>query len=176
MIIVEYLEILLSNVNACNIDMILENEFKITNKVVISSHFYDNINMIDMQYYEIIDFASYYSSPNTGNIFVKELYLKETLFEVIIVMSFEDELGDITLNFRECSFIIDDIDCLKVKVFNIVSKLLEIQKKYSIGEIRIGYESVIDVDNVILSIANGNVTVVNKFQGQLANAIKITYY
>jgi len=90
-------------------------------------------------------------------------------------MSFDDEYGDITLNFSESDFITDDVNILKAKVINIVDRLVEIQRKYDINSIRLGYESVIDNDNVVLNIANGVITVPNKFQGQLALAIECAY-
>lgn len=171
----EYLEILLANVKKQYIDLIIRQELGITTNLVASSHFFDKLKNKDMEYGEIPDLVNYFSAPNTGNIFIKELTFGERINNVMLVMSFEDGFGDITLNFTEHDFITDDINILKAKVINIVDRLVEIQRKYDINNIRFGYESVIDNDNLVLNIDNGIITVPNKFQGQLALAIECAY-
>ncbi|WP_312445062.1 hypothetical protein [Lacrimispora sp.] len=171
----EYLEILLTDVNKQYIDSIVRQELKITTDMVASSHFFDKPKNRDMEYGEISNLASYFSTPNTANIFVKELTLGENITNVMVVMSFDADFGDITLNFCECDFITDDINILKSKVISIVNRLIEIQREYEISSIRLGYESAIDDENVVLNITNGEIVVPNKFQGQLALAIEQAY-
>jgi len=172
---VEYLEILLPEINKKYIDLIIRHTLKITNDSVVSSHFYDKLKMRDMEYSEVSSLVDYFSTPNTGNIFTKELTIGETLTDVMIVMSFDDDFGDITLNFSESELISDDVDTLKSKVIKIVNRLIEIQREYDITSIRLGYESIIDNDNVLLSIVNGKATILNNFKGQLSHATKLAY-
>ena len=171
----EYLEILLTDVKKQYIDSIVKQELKITTDLVTSSHFYDEFENKDMEYYDDINLERYFSNPNTGNIFVKELVLGESIKNVMIVISCDADFGDITLNFSESDFMTDNIDMLRTKIISIVNRLIEIQRKYKISSIRLGYESTIDDENVILDISNGNIVIPNEFQGQLAFAVKQLY-
>ena len=44
---------------------------------------------------------NYYKNNGTGNIFVRELFLGSKIYNVLIVISFDEEFGDIVLNFEE---------------------------------------------------------------------------
>lgn len=171
----EYLEIVLTDVNKQYIDSIVRQELRITNDSVTSSHFFDKLENTDKEYGDVSNLASYFSTPNTANIFLKKLTLGENITNVMVVMSFDADLGDIFLNFCECEFITDDINTLKSKVISIVNRLIEIQREYKISSIRLGYESVIDDENVVLNITNGEIVVPNKFQGQLSRVIEQIY-
>lgn len=171
----EYLEILLTDVKKQYIDSIVKQELKITTDLVASSHFYDKVENKDMEYYDDIYLERYFSTPNTANVFVKELVLGESIKNVMIVISYDANLGDITLNFSESDFMTDNIDILRAKIISIVNRLIEIESKYEIGSIRLGYESTIDDENVILDISNGNIVIANEFQGQLSHAVKQLY-
>ncbi|MFR3730090.1 hypothetical protein [Lacrimispora sp.] len=171
----EYLEIVLADINKQYIDSILRQELKITTDSVISSHFFDKLENTDKEYGDVSNLASYFSTPNTANIFVKKLTLGENITNVMVVMSFDADLGDIILNFCEHDFITKDTNILKFKVISLVNRLIEIQHEYEIKSIRLGYESVIDDENVVLNITNGEVVVFNKFKGQLSRVIEQVY-
>lgn len=171
----EYLEILLQDVSKQHIDLIVRQELKITNDSVISSHFFDKIQKIDMEYGAINSLVGYFSSPNTGNVFLEEVELGEKLPNTMIVMSFDEDYGDITLNFSEDEISNCDTDTLSAKIKRIVDKLIEIKKKYDIKNIRLGYESVIDDENVVLKISSERAEIVNKFEGKFANAVELAY-
>ena|GEM_PF-742594 len=168
----EYIEIMLQDVNKKDIDLIIRQELNITKDIVVSSHFYDKLQEKDKEYGEIDSLVNFFSKPNTGNIYTKEITLSEKLHDVIVVISFDEVFGDITLNFKEDDICNYDIDVLKYKLNKIINKLIEVQQKYSVKNIIMGYESVIDVENIMLNISNGNKTIVNKFKGKLTNAIE----
>lgn len=168
----EYIEILLKEVNKKDIDLIIRQELNITKDIIVSSHFYDKSLEIDKEYGEIDSLVNFFSKPNTGNIYTKEITISEKLHHVIVVLSFDEVFGDITLNFKEDDICNNDSDDLKFKLTKIINKLIEIQQKYDIKNIMLGYESVIDDENIILNISNGNNMIVNKFKGKLTNTIE----
>ena len=169
----EYLEILLRDVNKKNIDLLISKELNITNDSIISSHFFDKSKNIDKEYDEINSLFEYFDSPNTGNVYVKELILGEILTKVMVVMSFDEILGNITLSFDEEDFCSCSINDLAFKIKKILNKLHELQKKYDITKIQIGYESVIHDDNVILCFTDNEIKLINKFKGNFSDAIEL---
>ena len=65
----EYLEILLTDFKKQYVDSIVKQELKITTDLVDSSHFYNEVENKNMEYYNGIDLKRYFSTPNTANIF-----------------------------------------------------------------------------------------------------------
>jgi hypothetical protein len=172
---VEYIEIMLQDVSKNNIDLIIRQELKITKDIVVSSYFFDKSQQKDKEYSEIDSLVNYFSIPNTGNIYTKEITLGEKLYHVMVVISFDEDLGDITLNFKENDICNCDKSDLEIKLTKVVNELIEIQQKYDIKNIMLGYESVIDNENIILKISYGNKEIINKFKGKLASAIEFVY-
>jgi len=168
----EYIEILFSNVKNQFVDEIIKKELKIASPVVKSSHFHNKNENKDLEYSDNLILKDYFAESNTGNMFVSRLTIGELLNDVMIVMSFDKDSGDIVLNFSENELNFKEIDTLKYKVENMAARLAEIGDKYEISSIKLGYESVLDAENVILSISNSKYTVVNKFAGQLSLAIE----
>ncbi|WP_143320244.1 hypothetical protein [Clostridium sp. HBUAS56010] len=169
----EYIEIMLQDVNKKDVDLIIRQELNIKNDAVISSHFFNRLEQRDKEYEEINSLVNYFSIPNTGNVFIREITLGEKLYNVMVVMSFDEDFGDIILNFKE-----DDIcNCgseeLKLKLKKVTDVLIMMQKKYSINNVMIGYESVFDNENVILKISNGHKEVINKFNGILSSVMEV---
>ena len=171
----EYIEIMLQDVNKNDIDLIIRQELKITKDIVVSSHFFDKSQQKDKEYSEIDSLVNYFSIPNTGNIYTKEITLGEKLYHVMVVMSFDEDFGDITLNFNEYDICNCDNNDLKLKLTKVVNELIEMQQKYHIKNIMLGYESVFDNENIILKISDGNKEIINKFKGKLTNAIEFVY-
>ncbi len=168
----EYIEIMLQDVNKKDIDLIIRQELNITKDTIVSSHFFDKSQQKDKEYEQIDSLVNYFSIPNTGNIFTKEITVGEKLYNVMMVISFDEDFGDITLNFNEDDICNCSSEELKNKLTKITDELIVMQQKYDIKNIMLGYESVIDDENIILKISNGHKEIINKFKGKLNNAIE----
>ncbi|MDM5154766.1 hypothetical protein QUF88_13325 [Bacillus sp. DX1.1] len=168
----ENVEIILSNVKKEYLDLIIKQEFKLTSDKVISSHFFDKVNKKDIEYTDALNLSDYYSTPNTGNIFVKEVSVGDRLINVMIIMSFDEEFGDIVLNFEEEQFICSSEDELKQKLRKIINKLTEVFERYEVEEIRLGFEPATDDDMSLLIIDKKGISVISDFDCKLTNSIR----
>ena len=56
-----------------------------------------------------------------------------------------------------------------------ISHLTLEKRKYNISSIRLGYESTMDDENVLLDITNGYIVIPNDFQGHLALTVRQVY-
>lgn len=135
-------------------------------------HFYDEIEKKDMGLSDVSSLGEYYLTPKTGNIFVKEIFVGDNIKNVMLIMSFDDKVGDIVINFEEEEFITSSGDELKQKITKIFVTLVEILNKYEIEEIRIGYEPASDDDMLLSLINKDGLQVKNKFNGLLPRLIK----
>lgn len=168
----ENIEIIISNVKRDYIDLIIYKELKLTHNKVISSHFYDETDKNDMELSDVSSLREYYSTPKTGNIFVKEVFVGDKIKNAMIIMSFDDRVGEIVINFEEAGFIISSEDELKQKIIKVFVTLTEILKKYEIKEIRVGYEPASDEDMLLALINKDGLQVKNNFNDLLSRLIK----
>ncbi|WP_017413240.1 hypothetical protein [Clostridium tunisiense] len=167
----ENIEIIISNIKRDYIDLIIYKELELMHNKVNSSHFYNEIEKKEMELTDVSSLREYFSTPKTGNIFAKEVFVGDKIKNVMIIMSFDDKLGDIVINFEEEDFITSSEDELKHKITKIVVTLVEILNKYEIEEIRIGYEPASDDDMLLLLINKDGLQVKNKFNGLLPRLI-----
>ncbi len=171
----ENIEIIMVNVKKEHIDLITRNEIKFRNSNTISSYFYNEKKSENIELSEIQSFKDYFEDNRIGNIFSKEIFLGEKIFDVIILFSFNNKLGDIELNFKEIDFVKNDKRYLKNKIKNIFNKLTELLEKYEIEEIRIGYEPATDSDMLLALIDKNGIKVVNKYKCLLSKIITSLY-
>lgn len=161
----------MSNVKKEYIDLIVYKEFELVPNKVISSHFYDEVNQKDIELTDILSLKEYYATPNTGNIFAKEVFIGDKIANVMLLMSFDEKLGDIVLNFEEEEFISSNENELKQKLKKIFIWLAEIRNKYEFEEIRIGYEPANDDDMLLSLINKDGLQVNNELDCLLSNLI-----
>ena len=100
-----YIEIILENISKKYLDEIIGEILKFDVDFVISSHFFDEISNQDMEFKDIKSLLNYFNHSGTGNIFLEKVEIGIVLEKVLIIISCEEELGDITINFSEEQFI-----------------------------------------------------------------------
>jgi len=156
----ENIEIIFTNISNEYIDLIIFEELNLTDDKVISSHFFDTIEQKDIELSDVSSLKEYYSTPNTGNIFVQELFIGDEISNVMLVLSFDGKEGDVVLNFEEKECITSS-DKLKLKIEKVFVKLIEIFNRYEIETIRVGYEPASDDDMLLLLINRDGIKVYN---------------
>ncbi len=158
----EYIEIIISDIKKKYIDSIIKNDFEISNEKIISSHFYNKKDSKDIEFHDISNFENYYKNNGTGNIFARELFLGSKIYNVVIVISFDEKFGDIVLNFEEKEVLLENEEERNNHISIIFKKLYDLIFKYELKEIKIGYEPAID-DEMLLAIINKNgINLINK--------------
>lgn len=139
----EYIEIILEDIPKRNLDKIIREVLKIDTCNIISSHFFDNKNNKDIVYQDIDNLENYFCEPGTCNLFLDEVEIGIKLKKVIIIISCNEKVGDITINFSENQC--ENESTRRVKKLLLI--LFDAKKRYSINNIIIGYEPAID-DNM----------------------------
>lgn len=96
----ESLEVILEDFRKDELDNFIS-KLKINLAEVKSSHFFDNNSGADIEFHQIKSFRDVLSPIGTGNVFLKQVETGCSIKNVMIVFSFDKELGDITFNFSE---------------------------------------------------------------------------
>ncbi|MBT2287500.1 hypothetical protein J7E78_28845 [Paenibacillus polymyxa] len=146
------LEIILIDFNKNNLDQFIKNDLNIQEDHIKSSHFYDNRSEKDFEFHQIRSFEEILSPKGTGNILLSELNLGHTLNNVMIVFSFNEECGDIVMNFPEEELFSGENSETTLKAQKLIEYILDIKKKYAIEKVRIGYEPAMDDDTCLVEI------------------------
>lgn len=148
----ESLEIILIDFNKNNLDRFIKNDLNIQVDRIKSSHFYDNHSEKDIEFQQIESFEEILSPRGTGKLLLSELSLGHTLNDVIIVFSFDEESGDIVMNFPEEELLTGETSEATLKAQKLIEYVLDIMKKYAIEKVRIGYEPATDDDTCLVEI------------------------
>ncbi len=151
-LIVENLEIILSDFNKRELNKLVYDELKLSTLKLKSSHFFDNISEKDLDFSQVKNIEGILSPKGTGNIFIEELQLGIPLKNVVIVFSFDEQDGDIVFNFPENEILKDGADDNKLRLKKIVRFLVYLKKNYDIPKIIVGYEPAADEDTMLLEI------------------------
>ncbi|MFC1894984.1 hypothetical protein ACFLYH_03480, partial [Candidatus Dependentiae bacterium] len=121
-------------------------------KMIKSSHFYDNENKRDLTIKEISKISKVLSPVGCGNILFSDFKFGIFLGSTIITFSFDKKFGDIVINFNMDSIFEDK----KTKVIDNLKKVLEkaisIKKEYLIPVIFFGVEPAEDKDTCLLKL------------------------
>lgn len=142
------LEIIFRDIETLSISPILK-KLCFDSKNIRSSHFHKDDK--DMEYSEIGDLREYFSESRTGNIFVKSLDIGINIFDIMIILSFDEKYGDMTLNFQEENVLKGGIiDSEKENL--IKNKLEEILLNTKIGSVVFGFEPAEDEDMMIFKL------------------------
>lgn len=148
----ERLEMILIDFNKNNLDLFIKNDLNIQADRIKSSHFYDNRSENDIEFQQIKSLEEILSPKGTGNILLSHLNLGHTFNDVMIVFSFDEESGDIIINFPEEELFSGENSETMLKAQKLIEYILNIKNKYSIEKVRIGYEPAMDDDTCLVEI------------------------
>lgn len=148
----ESLEIILINFNKNNLDQFIKNDLNIQVDQIQSSHFYDSRSENDIEFQQIESLEEILSPKGTGNILLSQLNLGHTYNDVMIVFSFDEESGDIVMNFPEEELFSGENSETTLNAQKLIEYILDIKKKYAIEKVRIGYEPAMDDDTCLVEI------------------------
>src|SRR5699024_12019639 len=109
---------------------------------------------IDVSFSEVKDIKQILSPRGTGNLVLNELELGVPVEDIVLVLSFDEKVGDIVLNFPE-QFLFPtkqthDKDNLK----EVANYLMKLQSTNSMSKAIIGYEPATDEDSRLLEITD----------------------
>lgn len=156
------IEIILEDIPRNNLDDVMREVIRFDTCDIISSHFFDKKNNKDIEYQDIDDFESCFDDFGTGNLFLEKVKIGIILEKVMILLSFNGQIGDISINFLESQFEIDGSPDLSEDINKMIVKLLEAQKKYKIDNIIIGYEPATDDDMKMVEFHQGHMKIYNE--------------
>ncbi|MFE6074959.1 hypothetical protein ACFVQB_10835 [Paenibacillus sp. NPDC057886] len=148
----EHLEIILIDFNKSNLDRFIKKDLDIQVDQIKSSHFYDNRSENDIEFQQIESLEEILSPKGSGNLLLSELSLGHTLNDVMIVFSFDEESGDIVINFPEEELFTGETSEAPLKAQKLIEYILDIKKKYAIEKVKIGYEPAMDDDTCLVEI------------------------
>jgi hypothetical protein len=148
----ESLEVILIDFNKNNLNRFIKNDLNIQVDQIKSSHFYDNRSENDIEFQQIESLEEILSPKGTGNILLSQLNLGHTYNDVMIVFSFDEEYGDIVINFLEEELFSGEKPETMLKAQKLIEYILNIKNKYSIEKVRIGYEPAMDDDTCLVEI------------------------
>ncbi|MFI2857362.1 hypothetical protein ACH6EH_09450 [Paenibacillus sp. JSM ZJ436] len=148
----ENLEIILEDVRKDELCKLVFNEFKITSSEVKDSHFFNRNTKADIEFHELESLWDVFSPVGTGNVLLNQLDLGFSLKNVLIIFSFDKELGNITINFSESELFEGENSSVRLKAQKILESLLILKHKFNIPKIRIGFEPASDDDMCLLEI------------------------
>ena len=166
----DYIEIVLEDIEKNYLSKIIGESLRFEIEDIISSHFFDKKHNKDIEYQDINNFEDCFCDSGTGNLFLKKVEVGIELEKVMIIISSDEEVGDITMNFCENQFMSDMNPNLSESIERLVQRLLEIQKNYTINNIVVGYEPATDDDMKMFKIDQGHIKIYNEdiFQSSFA--------
>ena len=117
----EYIDIVLIGISIKSIDILVKNDLKISEEVIIRSHFYTE-EAGDFEYYNSIDLGKYFSSQRTSNILISSLKLNKVYNNVMIVITSDKNEVYITLNIESEQIKSRDAEELQHCLYSIFEK------------------------------------------------------
>lgn len=136
----EYLELVFEDIQLIDVDTILK-WMSFEKKNIIRSHFF--IDGEDKKFEDINNFADYFKNKGTCNLTVKELNIGFPVKEAVIIISFDEKYGDITLTFSEEDWDINQAEEEKVSLLS--NQLNLLKEKINFNTILFGYEPAEDI-------------------------------
>ncbi|WP_040340206.1 hypothetical protein [Fictibacillus macauensis] len=150
----ENIEIILSEFNKNLINQFFYDELKISKFKLKSSHFFDSLSEKDLYFSQVENIEKILTPKGTGNILLEEFQLGISLKDVLIVLSFDEQDGDIVLNFPESELFKYERNNNQTRWKKLVRFLVSLREKYDIPKIVIGYEPATDEDTLLIEIDN----------------------
>lgn len=152
--IVENIEIILFDFEKIDLPNLIYKEFNLLNKKIVSSHFYDSVLGKDVSFSEVKDIKQILSSRGTGNLVLNELELGVPVEDIVLVLSFDEKVGDIVLNFPEHFLFPTKQTHDKANLKEVANYLMKLQSTYSMSKAIIGYEPATDEDSRLIEITD----------------------
>src|SRR5699024_10164168 len=128
-------------------------EFNLLNKKIVSSHFYESMGT-DVSFSEVKDIKQILSPSATGNLVLNELQLGVPDIDIVLVLSFDEKVGDIVLNFPEQFLYPTKQTHDKGNLKEVANYLMKLQSTYSMSKAIIGYEPATDEDSRLIEITD----------------------
>ena len=169
----DYIEIILKDIDKNHLNKIIGESIKFENDSIISSHFFDEKNNKDIEYQDINNFEDILCDSGAGDLFLEKVEMGIELEKVVIVIIYDEETADITLNFCENQFMGDKNPNLSESLKRLLQTLLEIQNKYNVNNIIVGYEPATDDDMMIFELDQNHIKIHNKdiFRSSFAQSL-----
>lgn len=152
----ENIEIILSNFDKKYLSDLIYKEFNLLNMEIISSRFYDCNLERDVSFSEIKSIEQILSPKGTGNIVLKELGLGVPVKDIVLVLSFDEKMGDIVLNFPEHCLFKNEKEQDKENMKKIAAYLMKLKTIYTPSKVIIGYEPATDEDSLLIELTDYN--------------------
>lgn len=169
----DYTEIVLRNIKNIQIDDVFYDCVIFDAKDIISSHFFEKEKNKEITYQDVRSLKDYFHVPGTCSLYLKKAIIGIELENVLIHIAFDEEYGDITINFEEEQFKNYNNQEIIDKIQKLLFLLWSIYKNGEVEEIILGYEPVDDADMKIFAIGQNQIDIFNEkiFKSSLANAI-----
>ncbi|MEI2281666.1 hypothetical protein [Paenibacillus polysaccharolyticus] len=151
----ESLEIILMDFSKSNLDQFIKEDFNIQLNQIRSSYFYDNSRGEDTEFQDISSLEEILSPRGTGNLFLSNLNLGHTFSDVMIVFSFDEKDGNMTMNFPEEELFSGGKSERTLRAEGLIRYIFDMMDKYEIKKVRVGYEPATDDDTCLVEINNG---------------------
>lgn len=169
----DHIEIILKDIKNAQIKEVLSGYVLFDVNDIISSHFFDKEINKDITYQDIKSLEEYFNDSGTCNIYLKKAIIGTELDNVLILISFDEISGDITINLEAEQLEDYDRQELKSKLKKLLSLLIRIYKGGEVGEIILGFEPADNTDMKILGISQNQMEIFNEniFESPLVSAI-----
>jgi hypothetical protein len=144
----ENLELIFENIMVNDVERIIK-WMKFEENNICTSHFFRDNR--DLEYQDITSFADYFQNMGTCNLLVKNLDIGIPISKGVIIISFDEIYGDLSLNFSEEVFKIEK-EREKEILESILSKLNVVKNQINYSSIFFGYEPAEDKDMQLLTL------------------------
>jgi len=112
---------------------------------------------MDLTLLGVEDFEYILSPIGTGNIVLEKLDLGIEINDVVIILSFDEVLGDIVINFPESEVLSNEYEEIQRKLLDIITYTMNLKEKYNIPKVIFGYEPATSPDSMLLELTNNMV-------------------
>ena len=146
----ENLELIFEDIRVRDIDTIFK-FLKFDEHNIKNSHFF--LDNADVEYADISSFTNYFKTSGTCNILISRLDLAIEVTDVLIIISFDEVFGDMTLNFSEANWEKNDLTEEK-KIELVKDKLKQITNEINYKAIIFGYEPADEENMQLINIEN----------------------
>lgn len=153
----ENIEIILIDFSKEKIDKLIYEELKLPVLKEKSSYFYDNSLAMDLNFSQVKSIKEVLSPKGTGNIFLEELKIGISLKDILVIMSFDENYGDVVFSFPENEVLTDEKSESKFRLKSLIDFLINLKEDYDIPKVIIGYEPATDEDTLLIEIRDEEV-------------------
>ena len=153
MYIVKNIEIILYDFEKIDLPNLIYKEFN--NLICLIRKLYLLISMTlykDVFFSEVKDIKQILSPRGTGNLVLNELELGVPVEDIVLVLSFDEKVGDIVLNFPEHFLFTTKQTHDKANLKEFANYLMKLQSTYYMSKAIIGYEPATDEDSRLIEI------------------------